>query len=506
MRSPLWFVPVLLSLVVGSAWAQHGLPPDFVDEMRGTGMVQPVNFDFLPDGRVLLVERATGRIRLVRGIGQVADTVGVVSEVRANGPEAGLLGIGIDARWPVKPYVYVLFNSSLSYNLKLVRFALTGDLDGTGNGRLALDVSSRRDILPDLPDDDAGHNGGTVMSGPDDLLYVALGDDRFECGAQDKHAMRGKILRLKVENVPDGPGIAANVGALDPGDNPFHDDDDPRARLVWQYGLRNPWSFDFDPLSKMFAVADVGEGAFEEVDATYRSGRNFGWPFFEGPAANQFDCEDPEFSTLTAPSFAYPHFMASNSIMLGGICWHPPLLTSGFPMEYWGQVFYLDFYAGNVGRLSCDASGRCEPAPAVPGQPDSIAWGTGFAFVPRMRFGLDGMLWYVQGGELRRISHPGVIGVPADEPHAGALALRAYPLPSRGALTFESNDPAGGRIGIFDLAGRCVRTLAVPPTGIGVARVAWDRHDDAGRTLPGGVYFARLTTTTQRATRRLVLL
>ena len=502
--------PFLLLLVLLLFPADSGraaaLPPDFADETRGTGMIQPVNFDFLPDGRVVLVERATARIRLVRGIGAVADTVGTVPEVRVAGPEQGLLGIAVDARWPAKPYVYVLFNSALSYNLKLVRFALTGDLAGSGDGRLALDVASRRDLLADLPDDAPDHNGGTVMFGPDEMLYVALGDDRVDCAAQDKHQLRGKILRLSLALVPDGPGMAVNVNLLDPGDNPFSEDQDPRARLVWQYGLRNPWSFDFDPLTNMFAVADVGEDSWEEVDVTYLTGRNFGWPFFEGSVPYQFACENPDFSTLSEPSFVYPHDEGNNSIMLGGICWHPPLLPSGFPTEYWGQVFYVDFYAGQVGRLVCDPDGACEPAPAVPGQPDSIAWGTGFQGVPRMRFGPDGMLWYLQAGELRRISHPGVIGLPDPELPEGTLALRAYPLPSRGPLTFESSDPSGGRIGIFDLAGRRVRTLAVPATGGGVARVAWDRHDDDGRVVPGGVYFARLTTASERATRRLVLL
>jgi len=469
-------------------------------------MVQPINFDFVPDGRVLIVERTTGRIRLVRGIGAVADTVGTVPEVRVAGPDQGLLGIAVDSRWPLWPYVYVLFNSTQSFNLKVSRYELTGDVAGTGDGRLALDVSSRRDILADLPDDASDHNGGTMMFGPDDKLYVSLGDDRVECSAQDKHQLRGKILRLSVTFVPSGPGIAANAVILDPLDNPFSDDQDPRARLVWQYGLRNPWSFDFDFLSNAFAVADVGESSWEEVDFTFEGGRNFGWPFLEGSVPYDFSCESPDFTTLSPPSFVYPHVPGNNSIMLGGICWHPPQLTSGFPMEYWGQVFYYDFFAGRVGRLACDANGKCEPAPAVSGQPDSVAWGTGFEFVPRMRFGRDGMLWYLQAGELRRISHPGVIGVPGNEPHAGTLALRAYPLPSRGALTFESSDPAGGRIAIFDLAGRCVRTLAVPPTGSGVARATWNRDDDTGRHLPGGIYFARLTTMSARTTRRLVLL
>ena len=501
-------VLVASSLLAPAARALPTIPPEFLQETRATGLEQPVNFDFLPDGRVLMVERVTGRIRLMREAGADADTVGTIPDLRTSAIDEGLLGIAVDPRWPLKPFIYLHLTAASTFNVKVVRYALTGDLDGTGNGRLALDPSSRREILPDLPDDNSLHNGGTLVFGPDDMLYVALGDDGVPCSAQDIHQLRGKILRLSVEAIQDGGGPAPSYFLLDPADNPYSKDPDPRARLVWQYGLRNPWSFDFDFASKQVAIADVGEHDWEEVDVTAFAGRNFGWPFFEGTAPYLFDCDHPDFSNLTPPSYAYGRDStnAGLTIILGGVCYHPPLLPSGFPQEYWGQVFFLDFYSGRLSRLTCE-NGRCDVAAPVPGQPDAFAWGSGFTFVPRMRFGPDNQLWYLQGTELRRIHHPGTIGIPPAA--GGALALRAFPVPSPGdvRLSFRLAKAGAASMIVADTRGRRVRTLLAPAVREpGEHVVIWDGTDDAGARAPAGVYFAALRTDAGDVTRRLIRL
>ena len=484
------------------------IPPDFIQETRASGLSGPVNFDFLPDGRVLVVERVTGRIRLMRLSGAPADTVGAVGDLRIGTIEQGLLGIAVDPLWPLKPYVYVHYTAASTYNVKVVRYALTGDLDGTGNGRLALDPASRREILPDLPDDSSLHNGGTLLFGPDRKLYVALGDDGVSCSAQDIHQLRGKILRLDVRGIPDGGGPAPSYFTLDPRNNPFHEDADPRARLVWQYGLRNPWSFDFDPASKAVAIADVGEATWEEIDVTVYAGRNFGWPFFEANAPFRFDCDAPDFTNLTGPSYKYGRdSTGAATVILGGVCYHPPLLTTGFPQEYWGQVFFLDFPSGRLSRLTC-TDGTCVISDPVPGQPNAFTWGEGFSFVPRMRFGPDAALWYLQGTELRRIHHPGTIGVP--NPTAGVdIAIDAFPVPAAGTVRLAYRTPGASRPALFisDARGRRVRTF---PAGAaadgGQGAIAWDGSDDAGRRVAAGVYFACVRVGNVSAARRLVLL
>jgi glucose/arabinose dehydrogenase len=499
----LLFVPLL----AGDAHASV-LPPGFIDETIASGLSQPVNFDFLPDGRVLVVERATGCVRLARPGAIFADTVGVVPDLKTEMMEQGLLGIAVDPRWPEKPYIYVHSTCSLGPNIRISRFLLTGDLDGTGDGTLAMDPSSRQEILADLPDDQWLHNGGTILFNPEDgYMYVALGDDAYPCGAQDIHQLRGKILRIDPTVVPDGVGPLPYYDQLVPPGNPFANDADPRARTVWHYGLRNPWSFAFSRNGSM-VIGDVGQVSFEEIDIVSTPGRNFGWPLFEGDATYELDCTAGGLESLTMPQLTYPHdpqFPAA--IQVAGACTTTGTgPAKGYPGEYLDQVFYYDLYEGKIRRLDSELD-HWFPAADVSGQPEPGVWGTGFAGATRMRFHPDGRLWYVQGNSLHRISYSGTVAA-APPGAAGSLELAAFPVPSASGLTFLLRAPAPGpvTIEIHDLAGRTVRKLEGSAGSDGTARFAWDRRDADGRTLPGGVYFARGSGAGERTSRRIVLL
>ena len=133
-----------------------------------------------------------------------------------------------------------------------------------------------RDIVV-LPVSEGNHNGGTIVFGPDEFLYVGTGDGGGGCESakpgqvQDTTKLFGKILRLDVDAAPP---FAA------PG-NPFTND----AR-VYHYGLRNPFRFGIDPATSDLYVGDVGQQSYEEISVApgIAAARNFGWPAFEGAA------------------------------------------------------------------------------------------------------------------------------------------------------------------------------------------------------------------------------
>jgi glucose/arabinose dehydrogenase len=497
----------LAALAVAHPGSAGKLPPDFLEPAIATGFDGAVNFDFLPDGRALVVEQFTGRIRLVRpGWNPDPEVVGTIGDLRT-GVFDGLLGIAVDPAWPARPYVYTNHVSASSPNIKLIRHTLSGDLDFTAGGSLALDSLDSRVLLGDLPSDGPQHRGGTILFGPDGMLHVTLGDDDYSCAAQDPGDLRGKILRLDVDGVPDGPGPAPSYASLAAAGNPFANHPDPRMRVVYHYGLRNPWTIDFDPGSGLLAIADVGFESYEEIDVTDASSRNFGWPLFEGPASYLPTCPDSGGLAFTPPSFAYLHDPEgiAQTVGLGGFCFRGSGAVS-FPDEYVGQLFYYDFFTGFLNRLVC-VDGSCSPAPHVPDQPSLEAWGVFYAGVPRMRFGPDGALWYLQGGDLRRIVYAGTVDV--DEGPAGAarLAVAAAPNPSAGAVAFDlrlaGDDPA--TLAILDVAGRRVRRFVVD-AGSGTRRVRWDGRGDDGRPVGAGVYQAILDQGGARTARRLVRL
>ncbi len=90
---------------------------------------------------------------------------------------------------------------------------------------------------------------------------------------------------------------------------------------------------------------------------------------------------------------------------------------------------------------------------------------------------------------------------------AAALAfLPPAPNPSaaRTRLAFTLPSPAVATLGIFDLSGRRVRTLAGGGLAAGPHEVAWDGRDDLGGMVASGLYFARLETAAGSLTRRIV--
>jgi hypothetical protein len=115
------------------------------------------------------------------------------------------------------------------------------------------DPASGRLLLSVRHDQAGNHNGGQLQFGPDGKLWLATGDAADGANAQDASSLLGKLIRL--DPAAPAPEIMAS-------------------------GLRNPWRFSFDRATGQLVLADVGDGAFEEINAGLAA--NYGWPCFEG--------------------------------------------------------------------------------------------------------------------------------------------------------------------------------------------------------------------------------
>lgn len=510
-----------LGVLAGPGTASGGastVPADFVDQRMASPLDEPVGIAEVPDPvttrapRVLIVEQRTARVRLV--VEGAVTTLGTIPGVSSAQYERGLLGIAVDPAWPARPFLYVHYTDGRSGNhVAISRFTVTGDLGYTGAGALQFDPASRYDLLNDLSDDAGNHNGGTVRFGPDGALYVSLGDDATLCPAQAITFLGGKILRLDVSRLPaTGAGPPPYALLIPPG-NPFAAQPDSGAMLVWAYGLRNPFRFSIDAQTGDLYVADVGEGAWEEMSRVDIGGMNLGWPLFEGPAAFQ-SCAPAPPSTPVAPIYAYGHAQGS-VIISGGLYRRPSVGSARFPLAYEGDCFLLDYTSGFLRRLK--GSGTAwSIAASVPGQPSSTNWGTGFDSVSDMLAMSDGSLWYcrqsVDGGgvtgELRRIAYASPVAAPIAA--ASALAFEApRPSPSIGTAGLRWSQAERGpvRLTIYDLRGRSVRTLRDGAAhAAGAHEQVWDGRDDSGASAGAGVYFARLQVGDARRLARITLL
>ncbi len=106
------------------------------------------------------------------------------------------------------------------------------------------------------------HNGGSLVFGPDGLLYIGFGDGGWrgdpENRAQDMTSLLGKMLRFDVDTKPGNP-VKPEIFAR---------------------GLRNPWKYSFDSRGRLIA-GDVGQDKWEEITFVEK-GANLGWRVFEG--------------------------------------------------------------------------------------------------------------------------------------------------------------------------------------------------------------------------------
>jgi glucose/arabinose dehydrogenase len=510
----------LLAGAVASAAATPQVPAGFLDEPIVTGLHGSACMTFLPDGRVLATQQPNFRVILVDpGPPGTTSVVGTVDSVQLVS-EGGLLGIAVDPRWPVKPYLYFHTTFSGGPQIHVTRYAVTGDLDGTGNGIMILDSLSRYRVV-DAPNTWANHNGGQLHFGPDDMLYVSLGDDGADCQAQETEILRGKILRLDVLDLPDGPGGPPPLADITPADNPFIAHPDPRAGLVWALGLRNPYSFSIDPPTGHVVIADVGAAVAEEIDLATTGGLNFGWPMYEGFVPN-IECPGADTMGVSPEKPIYTYGRPTGvpdpsvAVISGGLYRAVPQGSASFPPEYEGNIFLGESTQGFLRRLTFNGA-SWQVADSVPGQPSAEDWGRDYDGVTSYAVGPDGALWYAKyaeryssrTGEIRRIRWVGTASTPRDA-GAGLRLDRPVPSPARehAALAWTQPRESVVTLDAFDVTGARVRRIVARVRfGAGRHAASWDLADERGARVAPGVYFVTLAVDTgERSTRRLVVL
>jgi glucose/arabinose dehydrogenase len=181
-------------------------------------------------------------------------------------------------------------------------------------------------VLLDLENLSAtNHNGGALAFGPDDKLYVAVGENARASNAQTLGNRLGKILRVNRD------------GSI-PTDNPFFSRATGLNRAIWALGLRNPFTFAFNAAGTSMFINDVGQGSREEINDG-GAGANYGWPDTEGPTT------DPRFDS---PRYSYTHGGGVCAIV-GGAFYSP--MTAQFPSTYLNDYFFADYCGGWIRRL-----------------------------------------------------------------------------------------------------------------------------------------------------------
>jgi glucose/arabinose dehydrogenase len=343
------------------------LPAGFT-ETQVAGLSNPTAMEIAPDGRLFVCLQG-GELRVIKNGALLAAPFLTVSTDLSG--ERGLLGIAFDPNFPINKFVYVYYTvlSTPRHN-RVSRFTANGDVAVPGSEVPILDLDNLSGAT--------NHNGGAIHFGPDGKLYVAVGENANPSNAQTLNNRLGKILRI-------------NSDGTIPAGNPFDTTATGDNRSIWALGLRNPFTFAFQPNTGRMFINDVGQSAWEEINDGI-AGANYGWPNVEGIAAPPVD---PRFQN---PIFAYGHGTGPTTgcAIAGGGFYNPAAVQ--FPSTYVGKYFFADLCSGWIRVLDPSTT----PATAT-------GFATGINQPVDLKVADDGTLYYLSRGSssVFRIQFPG---------------------------------------------------------------------------------------------------
>jgi glucose/arabinose dehydrogenase len=334
------------------------LPPGATVETLLEGMYQPVAMAFDPSGRLFYTEKVSGQVRLFENGALQASpviTFDVNSEI-----ERGLLGIAIDPDFHTNHYIYVYYNCSVAacgaVENRVVRFTESG---GVGFNPTTIFTSTQTSAI---------HAGGSIHFGPDNKLYISLGDDADANNAQDVTVKPGKMHRINPDGTipPDNP-VFTQTGALP---------------SLYAMGLRNSFEFSFDPLvpGSIFA-SENGPSCDDELNRIV-GGYNYGWR-----AAYPCDDANPDPQYNTIPPLWYLDTQLCCAAPTG------VLVYTGTQIPQWtGHLFMTTFNGGLLLHFYLDPGRTVVTDTTIV---DGVLAGMALANGP------DGALWYMEGGGYR---------------------------------------------------------------------------------------------------------
>lgn len=268
-------------------------------------LTSPWGLVALEDGSFLVSERDTRKIVRIAD-GRRTD-LATIDDAQPQG-EGGLLGLVLT---PDRTRLLAYYTGAEDNRIVSMSF------DGSRLGE-------PEPILTGIPKG-LRHNGGRMLVGPDNLLYVGTGEIGEEELAQDRDNLGGKILRVTLDGVPARG-------------NPFGNE-------VWSYGHRNVQGLAFDDEGRLWA-SEFGDQTWDELNLITRGG-NYGWPEAEGSA----DIED-----RVNPAVVWRTEEASPS---GLVFWQGDLWMAGLAGERLWQIPVegtkagdpVSHFRGDYGRL-----------------------------------------------------------------------------------------------------------------------------------------------------------
>lgn len=290
-----------------------------------SGLENPWGMAFLPDGRILVTERP-GRMRVVTpgaAGGQVSAPLGNVPQVFDSG-QGGLLDVTLDPAFAANRILYFTYAEPGEGGAGTALASAVFAENWLENVKVLFRQQPK--VSGEL------HFGSRVVVGPDDRLWLGLGERYRRDDAQNLTVHLGKLIRLNKD------------GSVPP-DNPFVGRGDARPE-IWSYGHRNIQGMARHPQTGIVWLHEHGAQGGDEINIPEK-GKNYGWPVI----THGIDYSGAKIGIGTAaPGMEQPLLHWTPSIAPSGMAFY-----TGRKIRGWtGNLFVGSLKFGTLHRVVLD--------------------------------------------------------------------------------------------------------------------------------------------------------
>lgn len=304
------YLPALIQIYNELAQAPFIYQSDDNDlriELFIDGLAKPTSMTFVDNDTILVLEKDTGAVRVVNnGTLEKDPVLSVRVDPKA---ERGLLGIDVLKRnieqTKIDDYVFIYFTEDMNKNTgeesvrnRIYRYNWNGT--NLFNPVLLLD-------LPGEPG--PYHNGGKIKIGPDQQLYVVIGDLTRPSTILQNHV-------IDRDATPNNTSVILRINPVDgrpSSGNPFQNQAQnnfvhlPNLDYYYAYGIRNSFGISFDPITGNLWDTENGESKFDETNLV-KPGFNSGWYKIMGPVSRNMNFSENDLVMLNNSYYSDPKF------------------------------------------------------------------------------------------------------------------------------------------------------------------------------------------------------
>ena len=383
-------------------------------ETVANGFEFPTTMAFLGPNDILILEKEKGTVQRIVNGKMLPEPLLDVNV--ATSQERCMCGVAVSKHIPGHTYVFLYYTEAESTDAE----DITEGKDPIGNHLYRYELVNNKLVNPklllDLPATPGPrHNGGAIMIGTDNNLYIPVGD------VDGSH--KEPEFETETQNYPDGAEPDGRSGILsttldgEPVPNGGIIGDEYPLNLYYAYGIRNSFGIDFDPVTGNLWDTENGPGEKDEINLV-KPGFNSGWvqvqgmsPFSSNTEVNSENENGEDFASDNLVDFdgkgkySDPEFVWSTTLGPTALVF---LNSDRLGQQYQNDIFVGSIVTGNIyhydvnqNRTQLVLTGELEDKIAETRETgaEDIVFGEGFAGVSDLEVGPDGYLYVVSLGQ-----------------------------------------------------------------------------------------------------------